>query len=339
MTALKKYQRLESPGLWRDGPEAQRRDVVVSFGDASLVMTDMKGEALAHWSLAAVERLNPRHTPALFAPGPEADGETVEIEDEVMIEAIETVRKAIDKRRPHHGRLRNLLVGGVLAILGGLTVFWLPSALIRHTARVAPPETRANIGAQLVARISRVSGQACTGRDGIAALRQLINALPPDPLKTVLILPAGVHGAAHLPGGVILLNRAVIEDYEDPDVAAGYILTERQRAAQFDPLQQLLETAGLRATFRLLTRGVLSDATLDSYAEHLMTTPPESPSQEPLLARFAAAGVPSSPYAYAIDLSGESVLGLIEADPMRSRDQKQLLSDGDWIRLQNICQQ
>ena len=60
MTALKKYQKLESPGLWRDAPEAQRREVVVAFGEASLVLSDPRtGSALSHWSLAAVHRLNP----------------------------------------------------------------------------------------------------------------------------------------------------------------------------------------------------------------------------------------------------------------------------------------
>lgn len=338
MTALKKYLRLESPGLWRDQPDAQRRDVIVSFGDASLVLTDRHGVALAHWSLPAVERINPRQRPALFAPGPEAD-ETIEIADDEMIDAIETVRKAIEKRRPHHGRLRGGLLIGVSVLLVGLALFWLPGALINHAARVAPPETRAEIGQQLTARISRVSGQACTGAEGRAALDQLVAALPANRFDQVIILPAGVHAAAHLPGGIVLLNRALVEDYEAPEVAAGFILAERQRAADNDPLHSLLSFTGLRSAFGLLTRGTLPAQSLDSYAEHLMTTTPELLSTEPILRRFAAAGVPTTPYAYALDLSGESVLELIEADPMRGREQVQLLSDGDWVRLQNICTQ
>ena len=35
MTALRKYARLEASGLWRSGADAQRRDVIVSIGDAS----------------------------------------------------------------------------------------------------------------------------------------------------------------------------------------------------------------------------------------------------------------------------------------------------------------
>mgnify|MGYP006205154343 CR=1 FL=1 len=67
-TALKKYQKLESSGLWREAPELQRREVVVAFGEASLTLSDPRTEAaLSHWSLPAVERINPGELPALYA--------------------------------------------------------------------------------------------------------------------------------------------------------------------------------------------------------------------------------------------------------------------------------
>ena len=55
MTALKGYERLECTGLWRSGPAIQRREVVVSCGQATLILTDMQNRPLAHWSLAAVD--------------------------------------------------------------------------------------------------------------------------------------------------------------------------------------------------------------------------------------------------------------------------------------------
>lgn len=59
MTALDKYVRLESGGLWRADANAQRRDVGISFGDATLVIADTAGRPVAHWSLPAITRLNP----------------------------------------------------------------------------------------------------------------------------------------------------------------------------------------------------------------------------------------------------------------------------------------
>ncbi|MDZ4134258.1 MAG: hypothetical protein U1D06_01510, partial [Paracoccaceae bacterium] len=146
MTALKKYQKLESPGLWRDTPQAQRREVVVNFGDASLVLSDPRNEAaLSHWSLPAVERLNPGGLPALYAPGPDAV-ETLELNDPDMIAALETVRGALAHARPRPGRLRGVILAVGSSLILGLGVFWLPGALIKHTASVVPPSMRAQIG-------------------------------------------------------------------------------------------------------------------------------------------------------------------------------------------------
>ena len=79
-TALAQYQRLESTGLWRETPEAQRRELIVRMGEATLILSDPRsGAVVTHWSLPAVERLNPGVTPALFSPGEDA-AETIEIE-------------------------------------------------------------------------------------------------------------------------------------------------------------------------------------------------------------------------------------------------------------------
>jgi hypothetical protein len=65
MTALSEFERLEAPGLWRPTPEAQRLNVIVSVGDATLTISDMQDRPLSHWSLPALHRLNPGKTPAL----------------------------------------------------------------------------------------------------------------------------------------------------------------------------------------------------------------------------------------------------------------------------------
>ena len=91
MTALDKYQRLEATGLWRETSEVQRREVIVSMGDASLTISDLQDRPLTHWSIAAIERANPNKRPAVFHP--DADpSETLELGDNEaeMIEAIET---------------------------------------------------------------------------------------------------------------------------------------------------------------------------------------------------------------------------------------------------------
>lgn len=337
MTALKEYQRLESPGLWRPSPEDQRREVIVSIGDATLIISDMAERPLTHWSLAAVERENPDATPAVYSPGSDA-GDTLEIEDDLMIEAIERVRRAVSRRRPRPGRLRAVLLSAGLAIILALTVFWLPEALVRNAVAVVPDAKRSEIGERLLSDISRVAGMPCSTPLGNRALDRLHDRLRgEDAQGRFVVVRSGVRDTVELPGGIVVLNRALVEDYEDPAVVAGFILAEGLRSRVEDPVARFLHDRGPIAAFRLLTTGEVTDAALAAHAENLLADPaPPVPSQA-LLARFREADVPSSPYAFARDISGETTLDLIEADPVDPEEARPLLSDGDWISLQGIC--
>ncbi len=341
MTALSEYERLESSGLWRAPPEEnndddKRREVIVTFGNATIVLSDRNDKPLAHWAMPAIRRQNPGTRPALYSPDKDAV-ETLEIADDDMIDAIEKIRTAIERQRPKPGRLRWWILGGSIAAAAALAVFWLPDALVRHTVSVLPDAKRLEIGQSLMANIKRVSGQACTTTYGTRALDALSTRLSDGPKPRLVVLASGVTGATHLPGGFILLNRELFEDFEEPDVAAGYILAEQVRIRKTDPIEPLLRAAGLRATFTLLTTGTISDAVLASYAEHLLTTPPSIIDTQELLAQFAAANTRSTPYAYGLDTTGETTIELIEADPFAMTPAKPLLTDGQWINLQSIC--
>lgn len=339
MTALAEYQRLECPGLWRETPEGQRRDVIVSLGDATVMISDSRSEKpLSHWSLPAMVRLNPGKMPALFSPGDDA-AETLEIGDTMMVAALEKVHAIIESRRPHPGRLRSLGLGTVLAGLGALAVFWLPGALASHAAQVLPFAKRQEIGLRLLADLAPSAGVPCSSQLGDRALSHLGQRLFDGGSTYIFVLPDLPAPSLHLPGGIILLSRAAVEDADVPDAPAGFALAEEQRIEAQDPLEDLLHWAGTRSTFRLLTTGALPEGALDGYALALLTAPPAPVPDEPLLASFRAHGVASTPYALARDPSGESVLRLIEADPFAGSPPPQgpVLSDEDWVALQNIC--
>ncbi|MFK7754542.1 MAG: hypothetical protein AB8B51_18585 [Sedimentitalea sp.] len=335
MTALSEYERLEATGLWRPASQEQRREVVVSIGDATLTIADFNNTALTHWSLAAIDRANPGEHPAIFSPDGDPS-ETLELaEDESeMIIAIERLRQAVDRARPRPGRLRLLGVMASLAAAAALAVFWLPGAATQHTLKVVPQIKRQEIGAALLGRIERVAGQTCASGDADAVLVSLATRLG---VRKIAVLRAGVAETILLPGNVVLLNKALIEDHEDPSVAAGYIVAEQTRAQARDPMGRLLDHAGPMAAFKLLTTGDITQDMLDSYAERVLIAPRENIPDADLLDAFAKADVPSSPYAYARDITGETVLGLIEADPMAGRTPNPVLRDRDWVILQNIC--
>lgn len=335
MTALQEYQRLEATGLWRASPDDQRREVLVSVGDATLTISTFQNKALTHWSLAAINRQNPGTLPAIYSPDGDED-ETLELpaSEVMMIEAIERLRRAVERARPHPGRLRSVSILFSLATIVFLLVFWLPGATQRHALSVVPGIKRQEIGAAVLAKVERLSGRACTGNDTAQVLGRLARRLD---VRRLVILPSGVRDSSHLPGGIVLLNKSVIEDHEDPAVAAGYILAERLRARQTDPLSALLDNGGVMASFRLLTTGGLPGKNLENFAEDLLVAEHAPLDDDALLQEFTVASVSSTPYAYAQDITGETTLGLIEADPMAGQTPQPVLPDRDWVLLQGVC--
>ena len=340
MTALTKYDRLEAAGLWRAAPDQQRVDVVVCIGDATLTIKDMRDQALAHWSLAAIARANPGKRPALFHP--EGDStETLEIaaDEDEMIRAIEKLRKAVERARPHKGRLRGFLTAGILAAGLAAAVVLLPDALVEQALKVVPNVKRAEIGNALLTKMQPATGVPCNNGASTVSLAALTQRLSTDDGPTFLaVMRAGVKDAIHMPGGVILLSRSLVEDHESPDVLAGYIIAEQTRRMSRDPLRHLLESSGMMATLRLLTTSRLPEKALEDHAKRLLIEEPAQIAIEPLLARFEKQDVPSSPYGYAVDVTGEQTLALIEGDPLAGVSQTEVLPDAAWVRLQTICE-
>lgn len=337
MTALRKYQRLESPGLWRDSPDAQRREVVVAFRDATLVLSDPRTELpLTHWSLPAVERLNTGELPALYAPGFDTD-ETLEVDDPDMIAALETIRGALKKGTPRPGRLRATILGGLTLGILAIGAIFVPDALVRHTASVLPPATRAQIGQAALADIARLTGAPCSTPLGNRAKAILSERLFGGAGVEFAILREGLPQAAILPGPLVLIGAPLLDAAQLPEVPAGFALAETLRAETDDPMLPILRHAGLAATVRLLTTGALPEGALAGYGEGFLTAPRPPLPDEAVLQRFEAAAVSSTPYGFALDPTGEATLGLIEADPYRGGSPRELLNVDDWAALRAIC--
>lgn len=338
MTALKKYQRLECSGLWRETPLDQRREVQVRFGEATLILIDPKsGTALSHWSLPAIERLNKGEEPPIFAPGPDA-GESLELTDVDMVAALDAVRAAVKAAIARPGRLRGLLLGGlaVAVVAGG--AFWLPGALVTHTASVVPAAQRAEIGQRALDDLARVTGAPCDNQLGLQALAGLSERVfGPVDTPILYVMPEGVEAPLHLPGDVIVLPRSLLEKANGPEAAAGAALVERLRAREKDPILQLLDHAGLRATFQLLTTAELPDTALRGYGEVALRAAPVTLDDATLIAAFEAAQIPATPYTLAVDPQGQTMAGLAAGDPYKGLAPSPLIPDESWVGLQGLC--
>lgn len=324
-------------GIWRESLDAQRRDVIVTFGDASLIIRDKTDTALAHWSLPAIHRTNPGKRPALFKPASDAD-EELEIAEPEMIDAIEKVRRTIEKHRPRSGRLRLAISTGVIAVLAVIGVAFLPQALVRNTVSVLPESTRLAIGTTLLGHMTRLTGDTCRSTLGAAALTRLTTRTLNTKLRKAYVVPdLGTRDTLVLPGRLLLLDATLVEDHDSPDVAAGFMLKALSDRLSQDPMTPLLEAAGTKTTFGLLTTGHIDDDALKAYAESLLATSEPDLNTDTMLDHFATAKASATPFAYAVDVTGETTIELIEADPFRGNAAPTLITDGDWVSLQSIC--
>ena len=356
MTALTEFQRLEAQGAWRAGPYARLREVIVSVGDATLILSDPKSEApLAHWSLPAVRLLNPGEMPAIYAPGADQGDETLEIDDPLMIEAIGRVDRAIQRRRAHPGRLRGVtgLIGAVVLI--GAGAFWLPGATIRHAARIAPPAQAQAIGRTILADMSQTTGAACISATGGQVMAHLATRLLGDGAQ-IHVLGPPLTGALRLPGGQFVLDRSLIELPAAPDAAAAWLLAAALAETPDAALLAALERAGFTDVARLLTTAHLPGQRLAGYGRDLMTAQPPLPDAATLRAALAHQGIgeasvlaalpPGDPLAALLSNATESAA--ISATPVAddtaataeapAPSTGPLLTDQQWLALQQICE-
>jgi hypothetical protein len=243
----------------------------------------------------------------------------------------------VARRQARPGALRAWLFGGLLAAVLAVAFLWLPDAMIRHTARVVPAQTRGAIGERLLAHVARLTGPPCADSTTNRPLMLLDRRVRGAGSGRLVLVPGGAVQSLHLPGGTVVLRRTLVEDHEVPTVVAGFILAEEAERSGHDPLLDLLQAAGPIASFRLLTRGEVSDDILAAEAERLVTGREAEPAQDAVIAAFAAAEVSTGPYAYARDVTGETTLLLIEADPFPGGG-RPILSDGDWVAQQGACE-
>lgn len=344
MTALEKYRRLEGAGLWAASRDAQRRDVVVTFGDATLVILDSRSmQALSHWSLPAVQRLNPGKRPALYSPEGD-DSEILELNDDWLIDALKTLQGALHPPRSVLSRLRRPIMAAIALASAIAVAVVVPPALVTHTASVVPMAKRAEMGMLIREDLRRQGARECSSPNGDSALVSLQRALFQGPAQLVVMrdLPLSAPRVQHIMGRYFIIDARMLDEAGYAEALAGAILLAAQRAADADPLHSALRHAGVIATFRLLTSAELPAGALRGYAQATLRNDPAVPVLDPLLERFARVELSTRPLVdnpTPLDPAMTVLAGpLRERDPMAGEPPSSaLLSDGQWVSLQNIC--
>ncbi|KAB7613670.1 hypothetical protein F9L33_09850 [Amylibacter sp. SFDW26] len=335
MTALKKFERLESLGLWKETETSQKVETVVSFGKSSLVISDHKDTPLTHWALGAIEIVTSDEGCTIYAPDKEHT-ETLEITDQTMNRAIEKVRKEIRRPRSHRGRIRLLSAGAIVTSLGLLSIFWLPKALADYTTSAITDAKSREIGAKLMPYINQYAGTPCRKGETLTSVRKLEDRLIGGEHSTLFISDLGARKSMHLPGGIILANKTLVENYDGAEILAGYVLMEKALQHESPALHTLFLEAGPIATISFLVTGEIKGDVLEQFAKDRITGAMSQPDSVALLELFKSTNLPSIPFAKTLNAS-DATQALIDGNPVTG-PYEPLLTDPQWLALQTICE-
>ncbi|MDE2791118.1 MAG: hypothetical protein OXI81_11935 [Paracoccaceae bacterium] len=341
-TALEQYERLESSGLWKSSPDAQRREVILSFGRSALKLSDLNDNVLTHWHLNAVDRINPNRQPALYSPGDD-ESESVEVSDPHMIEAIETLRsfrpKPLPGRRWRFRRLLSRGVGFLVAVGIVIALVRLPVALEDHALEMTPTARIQAIDAMLLDELTRMSGPVCLSGAARPVLASLSARLVPDAGVPIIVAELGDRMSAHLPGGQILLDRSLIHGDLGPETAAGFVLLEYASSQDRHIFRSLIRHAGFFRTSAFLLGWELPRSVVESFAPQLLWHTPASQNPEFLQSLFAAAGLSSQPLSDAIGPESPLATALASSEESiaEGSDPGPVLDPSDWATLRAAC--
>ena len=332
MTAIKEFERLESLGLWRDLKDSQRREVVVSFGESTLVLSDINNRPITHWSLAAIEDAGNSENGIIFTVD-DLGEETLEIDDQIMISAIYKIKASIEARRPHPGRLRLFLGASILISFLGVSIFWLPNALTQYASNIVPDSKAVEIGEVILKSIQKTTGSTCSTPLGERALRRLENRVIGSPSNRIQIIEMGNRPSLHLPGGNILLNYRLTLNEPNANLIAGYAILERAIEDEKSPLFDLFKSMGLKKTLKFLGTGDIDSSGLGYCANKQLFGSLSAPKADTISELFNVAEIPRTRFANHANRSD-----LLIANDLMAEEYLPILDEVDWLNLQEICE-
>lgn len=374
MTALADYAKLESEARFFDGTSARPQEVVVSFGERSLIIMALDDRALAHWPLATLRALgDPGETSVQIVPDPEAD-ERVVLTDPEMIAAIRAVCPGLYARKANRRGIRRVLVWSAAALGSvALILFVLVPALAGRLADYIPPEREQALGDAIAEKLGEIlvlggdmtAPQMCVAPEGSRALQMMVDRVAPETLPyplRVSVLDHGLVNAVALPGGRILIFRGLIDAADTPEEVAGVLAHEIGHVIHRDPTRNVLRAAGTAGIIGVLLGDVFGGTVIGAASDAILNASyqreAETAADEAAYALLVKAELPVRPFAAFFErlhakhgdtpgvlkplashpeLSGRAARAAA-ADMVGDGPFTPVLDDRAWLALGNICE-
>lgn len=373
-TALEQYAKLEAEGRYFDGQDARPREVVLSFGARTLVISGYDDHAVSHWPLASMRALGEPGDRTIQLVPDLASDERIVLSEAEMIAAIRAVCPHLFDRPVNRRGVRRAAFWAAGALGSAvLILFVLVPALADQLAGYVPPARERALGdavAQQMADFLAKDGEnapgICTEPEGTWALatmtRRVAEGIPtPYPLR-VSVFDHELVNAVALPGGRILLFRGLIDAAETPEEVAGVLAHEIGHVANRDPIRGVLRAAGTAGIIGLLLGDFFGASVIAASTDAVLNAShrreAETLADEAAYAMLTRAGLPTTPFSKFFDrlrrehgetsgpiryfASHPDLGGRAEraaaADKVGNGPFAPVLRDRAWIALQNICE-
>ena len=248
MTAIDKYIRLEAVGWWFEAGRQEAREVIVSFGDATLQITSLKDVPLTHWSLRATKRIGTRGEAVIYSADPEQH-EVLEVDDTDMIRAISAVTSALTPPPPKRKTRWFWRGAGLALLLGALSQS--PPLIYGLAGLTTSPARLAEVSVSL----REEAGLACKGWLGQRALENMARALFPVDIPPDMVVIDGLGTPVRaLPNGDILISKQAVVTLSAHELAT-HVMAAWAHAQNGGAKSALIESLGPAGALRYLVSG------------------------------------------------------------------------------------
>lgn len=335
MTALDQYIRLEATGRWRESSEEPWQEVVVSFGNASLVLSDFKDRALTHWALAAITTETQENGATRLSPAPDSS-EQLEVSDAEMLAAIEktTERARAEENAPPKRNLVKPFVYLSLIIVFIAGAIYAPAFLKDRAFKMIPPERAVLVGGNLSGSFKSQSCDYPPAKRSLEIIQQHAKvSFAAEPL----VIKASSPRFARLPGGQPILSVSLIEEASAPETIAGWLLLAEATPPRNTVLHALIAKKSALEALGFLFSGKIEAQDRVWMAKSLRETrlAPDPLIIENVRAKLAELKIDEAPFLR--DLANASP----SFEPLRPIEEAApgtpLLTDQSWVALQSIC--
>ena len=338
MTVHPGFEVLECVGIWTRTQRARPQEIIVQLGVESLTLRNKDESVITHWSRHILYEFPAPENKAIFSPDPET-GEQVIIEDPLMIAVIrgdQYIEDPSQNSAPISFGIPWIKIIALFIILAGI-IYYTSEEIIKSTSGIVSAEKRAVIGEHLYSHLLNSESEECQSDAGNSAKKKLLARVVPDLQLDIRIVESVPFMSMSLPSRIVILNAALLEKYDGPEVVAGYIILEAERYRKFDILLPLLVDADLGDLFNLTVGRNIDFEYYRLYADRLLVGNLIEVDLSQVIEEIKKRAFPSIPFGHVYASTGGDAAPFLSDKKYLIDPYMPLLTDNEWQELRNIC--